>query len=89
MGLGEDTAQFAKLGSVRRGLTSTSSMVRVRGEVEEGRMDANSTSNQDHRSVGNDIDVFHSSVFFLFAVNGNTNGLQYSIVGCPTPKQVP
>ena len=51
-------------------------------------MDANSTSNQDHRSVRDDIDIFHSSMLFLLATNCNTNGLQYGIVGCSIPKQV-
>ena len=52
-------------------------------------MDADSTSNQDHRSVRDDVDVFHPSVLFLLTANGDANGLQYGIIGYPTPKQVP
>ena len=74
--------------SVRRGRGSTNSGIRMRGGVEHRCMDANSTSNQDHRPVGNDIDAFHSSVFFLLAAYGRTNRMHDGMVGGATPKQV-
>jgi len=74
--LGEGGVQIVTLDpAVRRGLGSTKPLIRVRGSIDPWKMDANSTSNQDHRSVRGDIDVFHSSVLFLLTANGNANDL--------------